>query len=286
MTASNTDLVRNSTPNFATTLANSMLISDTSMVLSSATGLPTATAITLVIDATDPVSGSPTPTLKEVVTGTLSGTTISNLLRGQDSTTQQAHASGANVVMWVTANLWNDWQASYLAQHTQAGAHVNPSYTGTFTGVNGTISSAYLINPYKFSVYLAGAQSTTSNTYVAVNFDTKTFDTGSNYSVSTFKFTAPIAGFYWFAAGIQANLSGTAVFGLKFQKNGSTDIAVGNFFDNTATAGTSNHENAASCLAQLAQGDYVQVLVYCNGTPTIVPGAANTYFQGYLVSQL
>lgn len=123
--ALNTDLVRNATPNFATTLANSMLISDTSMTLQSATGLPTATAITLVIDATDPVSGAATPSLKEVVTGTLSGTTVSNLVRGLDSTTQQGHASGANVVMWITANLWNDFQTSYLVGHTQLGAHTS-----------------------------------------------------------------------------------------------------------------------------------------------------------------
>lgn len=120
--AANTDLVRKSTPNFATTLSGAMLISDTSMSLTSATGLPTATAITLVIDATDPSSGASTPTLKEVVTGTLSGTTVSNLLRGQDSTTQQAHASGANVVMWVTSNLWNDFCTAFLVNHTQLGA--------------------------------------------------------------------------------------------------------------------------------------------------------------------
>lgn len=123
--ALNTDLVRNAAPNFATTLANSMLISDTSMVLQSATGLPTATAITLVIDATDPVSGASTPTLKEVVTGTLSGTTVSNLVRGLDGTSAQGHASGANVVMWITANLWNDWQTAYLVGHTQLGAHIS-----------------------------------------------------------------------------------------------------------------------------------------------------------------
>lgn len=137
MTASNTDLVRNAAPNFATTLANSILSSDTSLNLQSATGLPTSTAITLVIDATDPVSGSPTPTLKEVVTGTLSGITVSNLLRGQEGTTAQSHASGANVVMWITANLWNDYQTSYLAQHTQAGAHKALTNTGGMTNTGG-----------------------------------------------------------------------------------------------------------------------------------------------------
>ena len=124
MAANASDLVRNATPNFATTLANSMLISDTSLTLSSGTGLPTATGITLVIDATNS-AGTYTPTVMEVVTGTLSGTTLSNLKRGLDGSTQQGHASGANVVMWITANLWNDWQTAFLLGHSQlTGAHV------------------------------------------------------------------------------------------------------------------------------------------------------------------
>src|ERR1019366_5600141 len=123
MAAANTDLVRNATPNFATTLANSMLISDTTMTLESVTGLPTATGITLTIDATDPISGLPTPLLEETVTGVVSGSTVTNLLRGKDGTSAAAHASGATVVMWITANLWNDWQSSYLDEHTQGGDH-------------------------------------------------------------------------------------------------------------------------------------------------------------------
>lgn len=131
MSAANTDLVRNAAPNFATTLSGAMLNTDTSLTLSSATGLPTATAITLVIDATDPTTGASTPTLKEVVTGTLSGTTVSNLLRGQDSTSAIGHASGANVVMWITANLWNDFQTAFLHDHKQLGYH------GDLTDANG-----------------------------------------------------------------------------------------------------------------------------------------------------
>ena len=150
MAASNTDLVRNASPNFATTLANSMLSTDTSMTLQSATGAPTATGITLVIDATDPVSGLPTPNLKEVITGVVSGSTVTSLLRGLDTTTAIAHASGANVVMWITANLWNDFQTSYLTQHNQLGTHgaitaasISTSGTASFGGA-ATLASAVL----------------------------------------------------------------------------------------------------------------------------------------------
>lgn len=120
---SNSDKVRLATPNFATTLAAPIAGSgDTSLTLSAVTGLTTDTAVTLTIDATN-ASGQPTPGVKETVTGVVSGTEIVNLLRGQDGTTAQAHATGANVVMWFTASDWNDFADSYLEQHTQAGAH-------------------------------------------------------------------------------------------------------------------------------------------------------------------
>lgn len=137
--ALNTDLVRLTAPNFATTLANSMLISDTSLTLQSGTGLPTSTAITLTIDATDPVSGAPTPLLKEVVTGTLSGTTLSNLVRGLDGTTTQGHAAGANVVMWWNADMINDFMNSYLTQHAQLGSHTAIAATSMNNSGNETV---------------------------------------------------------------------------------------------------------------------------------------------------
>jgi len=138
MAAANTDLVRNAAPNFATALTSSMLSSDTTMAVSSTTGLPTGTAITLVIDATDPISGLATNSLKEVVTGVVTSSTgIGSLLRGKDGTTAQSHNNGANVTMWITANLWNDFQTAYLTQHTQAGYHVGLSNTGGMSNSGG-----------------------------------------------------------------------------------------------------------------------------------------------------
>jgi len=147
MAAANTDLVRNAAPNFATALTSSMLSSDTSMTVASTTGLPTGTAVTLVIDATDPVSGASTPTLKEVVTGVVTtSTNIGNLLRGKDGTTAQAHTSNANVTMWITANLWNDFQTAYLNQHTQAGYHYGISNTGGMNNSGGFTTDSITVS--------------------------------------------------------------------------------------------------------------------------------------------
>lgn len=103
-------------------------------VLASTSGLPTGTGITLTIDATDS-SGNPTPDVKETVNGIVgSAGEIINLVRGQDGTTAQAHATGANVVMWITSNLWNDFQAAFTAEHSQLdGTHKDITPTSVTT---------------------------------------------------------------------------------------------------------------------------------------------------------
>lgn len=156
--ADNSDKVREAAPNFATTLDAPIAGSgDTSCTLSNTTGLSTATAVTITIDATN-ASGQPTPDVKETVTGVVSGTEIINLLRGQDGTTAQAHATGATVVQWFTANDWNDFADSYLEEHNQDGTHTgiqtdtlaasgNVTIAGTF-GVTGatTLTGATAVN--------------------------------------------------------------------------------------------------------------------------------------------
>jgi hypothetical protein len=122
--ALNTDKARKAAPLFATTLSAPILATDTTIPLQSVTGLPLDTAVTITIDATDS-SGNPTPTVKETMTGVVNTGSVSlvNAVRGLDSTTAQAHASGAAVVQWFTADDWNDFISSYLTEHVQLGHH-------------------------------------------------------------------------------------------------------------------------------------------------------------------
>lgn len=145
MSAANTDLVRNGAPNFATTLASPIVGSgDTSCSLSSVTGLPTGTAITITIDSTDS-SGNPTPDVEETITGVISGSQLVDLLRGQDGTTAQAHSTGAIVVQWFTANDWNDFQSSYLTQHNQNGTHGAVTASSLTTSGNLAVTGTSLL---------------------------------------------------------------------------------------------------------------------------------------------
>lgn len=110
----NTDKFRKHKSLFATTLSSSVNDSTTTIPLNSVSGLATDTAITLTIDRTGTV---------ERVTGTVSGSSLVNCLRGQDGTSAAAHDSGITVEDIWEADTWNDAIDNMLAEHSQSGLH-------------------------------------------------------------------------------------------------------------------------------------------------------------------
>lgn len=127
---------------FSTTLASSIGASDTTIALTSTTGLPTDTAIEITIDRVDS-SGNKTPSKEEVVRGDVSGTNLINCVRGVEGTAQ-AHSAGAVVEVRLTADQWGRMIDGILAEHSQSGAHnttyvVTPTATQTLT--NKTLTS-------------------------------------------------------------------------------------------------------------------------------------------------
>lgn len=131
-------------------------------------------------------------------------------------------------------------------------------------------------NPYKFSVYRNAAWTTPNNTQGLVTFDTVLFDTSSNYSTSTGKFTAPAAGFYFFTA--QADLA-SALTGayITIYVNGA-EVKRG-YPTNASTFG-----GTVSGLLSLSSSDFVQIYIF---TPSVVNGSTSklfVYFDGFMVS--
>lgn len=139
-----------------------------------------------------------------------------------------------------------------------------------------------MYNPYKFSVYRNATQTINASGWSLITYDTEIFDTGSNYSTSTGKFTAPIDGFYFFsAAGGVLNLPSATLTAIAFYKNGSQFLTgwEGN------AGGSSGNILTASGLIQLAATDYIEVYVYNGSTGTSLNSGQNqTSFTGFLVS--
>lgn len=130
MAAANTDKWRKKKSLFSTTLNGGIDDNDTTLTLNSASGLATDTAITLTINRVD-ANGNPTPSLMERVTGVVSGSTLTNLVRAEDGSTAKSHGNGSVVEDLWEADGWNDAVDALLAEHEQGGYHNGGYYQET-----------------------------------------------------------------------------------------------------------------------------------------------------------
>lgn len=171
----------------------------------------------------------------------------------------------------------------------------------TFTGgsdtvANSAISAIYYskvdtpqtfpgpANPYKFSVYRAGALSIGAGATAKVTFETESFDTNNNFdAVTNNRYVAPVAGFYDFSAAVTIAVNAN-LYGIILYKNGSA-LKRGNFSSTGAVA--TDNIFVVNTLLQLAANDYIEIYMFNNsgGGAAIGVGAEKTYFTGYLVSR-
>lgn len=280
---------------FATTLNGSISSGATTVPLTSVSGLTNGSIFVGIIE--------PGATNQQVFTGTVStgGTSITGVqwTRG----TNVAHTGGVAIVDYTTGTAFNMITTGILKQHTQGGAHTglttdtlstsgNASVGGTL-GVTGAstlggaiggagYSMATMSNPYKFSVYLSTTGTSTTSSTV-LKFNTKIYDTGTNYSTSTGLFTAPINGFYFFDSSYLTSSGSNAALGMQMFQN-ATQVAENSGLLVTSIQG--NQSLSVCRFVQMVAGDTLSVEVN-NGTGnlTIDPGATATWFEGFLVSK-
>jgi hypothetical protein len=138
MAASATDIFKKQSNNFSTTTTTLIVgTTDTSVTLSSVSGLPTDTGIVLVIDRVD-ANGNKTSSKREYVQGIVSGSSVINLVRGVGGSTAQSHSIGAVVEQVFDQSTWNDTVSGILTQHTQTGTHTGIT-TDTLTSTGNVV---------------------------------------------------------------------------------------------------------------------------------------------------
>lgn len=93
----------------------------TTIPLTSATNLPTDTAVVATIDRVD-ANGTATAAYEESVIGVVSGNNLVSCVRGAEGTAQ-AHVAGAVVEILVSNKAWGDVIDGILAEHGQDGTH-------------------------------------------------------------------------------------------------------------------------------------------------------------------
>lgn len=136
---------------------------------------------------------------------------------------------------------------------------------------------------YKFSVYRNSAQNGGSGSPALIQFDTKTYDTGSNVDVATNKgrFTVPITGYYSLSSWITLTAASSDGYSISLYKNGSL-FRQGNqgFYSGSTTTGIGVTANPA-----LTAGDYIEVYVRNGGGAISVGSSTVNYFEGYLLAK-
>ena len=134
---------------------------------------------------------------------------------------------------------------------------------------------------FKASINTSAANPrTTTNTIYVTPYDTTQLNVGNHYNTSNYRFTAPVAGNYWFS--ISQNKIGMVI--VYFYKNGNVFHA-GEFLQDSAP----NWEHCTiSCMIPMAASDYVEARTRLNnnsGTQYGFNGGSTTWdsFSGYLV---
>ena len=152
------------------------------------------------------------------------------------------------------------------------------SNTVTIAAQTGTLNAA---GP-AFSAYLSADTTITNNSYTKVTFDTKEFDTATNYSTSTGRFTPTVAGYYQVNASLNYGQGG-GWGSVNIYKNGS---AFKNMTIVNAASGTGNlYFGMTSLIYMNGSSDYLEVYGWqtSGGTITLYGRQASTYFQACLL---
>lgn len=137
-----------------------------------------------------------------------------------------------------------------------------------------------------FHVTMSSSQSLPNNTYTILEFDTESFDVGSNFDTSTYKFTAPVAGKYYFNAAMRSSSTHGSDDDLAIYKNTSAYAHESQFNQVSGPAYvTSSNTMNISCIMDMAASDTASVYANTETGPwTMGNGSTVTFFEGFRIA--
>ena len=145
----------------------------------------------------------------------------------------------------------------------------------TTSGTVITTGSTFAGTGPAFSAYLGSTQAISSSTNTKVNYDTEHYDTASCYDTTNKRFTPNVAGYYQVNAWVNGNASG--YLEVYIYKNGSLSAKLSYSYPAAVQA------NGGSYTIYLnGSTDYIEIYMFTTGTPTLLSGSTNGYFQAFL----
>ena len=140
-------------------------------------------------------------------------------------------------------------------------------------------SAGYVTTPQnpKFwysSLSNSSSSGATSSTEI-LKFQTERHNQGSNYNASNGRFTAPVAGTYWFSfIGLVDNSGSSSHYWAQLWRNGSTVTSIGYTYSDN---GQYNYFGGSACI-YLAKDDYAQIYASAN-----IHTGNESSFSGFLI---
>ena len=150
--------------------------------------------------------------------------------------------------------------------------------TATFPAATGTVMVSG--NMPAFNSTTSASQNVSQNTWTKIQFNTKNFDTNTNYSTTNYRFTPTVAGYYQLNGG--CTLTGSATTGgiqIAFVINGVTY-----YRGNRLPCVSSQDIQAVVSNVFYFNGstDYVELYIYQFSAVTLTTDQNNCYFSGVL----
>jgi C1q domain len=140
---------------------------------------------------------------------------------------------------------------------------------------NGCVTKPY--QPY-FKIKPSWTDGTTYSDGTVLPFNVALTNNGGYYNTSTYRFTAPIAGLYWFDVAVLTT-NNTAIADLRIYVNGSNPDHYGGYSGNWSGHKTGRMTH----LVYLNSGDYVDARPAGTGSTQVNVSSMHSWFQGFLV---
>lgn len=148
--------------------------------------------------------------------------------------------------------------------------------TITLPNITSTLATVSQIQGPAFSAYQSSAQTLSSNTTTKIQFQTKEFDTNSNFDNTTnYRFTPTVAGYYQVNATINWGTTNTRGF-IQFYKNGSV-------YKQGSNIGLCDGQTVSSVVFLNGTTDYIELYGTITVGQALLSGIQYTWFNGSMI---